>query len=61
MAAQIKIKKATKSKVQSLSTTKGKDYGNAPFFVKKDKESKAFLEKNSFPESILKKRYSKRI
>ncbi|NOS92149.1 MAG: hypothetical protein HOP30_09520 [Cyclobacteriaceae bacterium] len=54
MATQIKTKKAAKSK--ALSNTKGKDYGNAPFFVKKAKESKAFLEKNGFPEAILKKR-----
>ncbi len=56
MATQIKSKKATKPKAQSPSTTKGKDYGNATFFVKKAKESKAFLEKNGFPEAILKKR-----
>jgi hypothetical protein len=27
-----------------------RDYGNDPFFIKKAKESKEFLEKNGFPE-----------
>jgi hypothetical protein len=27
-----------------------RDYGNDPFFIKKAKESKEFLEKHGFPE-----------
>ncbi|MBS1542396.1 MAG: hypothetical protein JST14_02075 [Bacteroidetes bacterium] len=32
---------------------KVKDYGNDPFFVKKAKRSKTFLEKHGFPEQIV--------
>jgi hypothetical protein len=35
-----------------------KDYSNHPFFLKKAEESKVFLEKNGFPEEVL-KRYLK--
>jgi hypothetical protein len=30
-----------------------KSYGNDPYFQKKAKESKAFLEKHGFPEELL--------
>jgi hypothetical protein len=33
-----------------------KDYGNEPFFIKKAKESKEFLEKHGFPKELLEKR-----
>jgi len=29
-----------------------KDYGNDPYFVKKAKESKIFLEKHGFPKGL---------
>ncbi|HEU0228247.1 MAG TPA: hypothetical protein VFQ86_10940 [Arachidicoccus soli] len=32
-----------------------RDYGNEPYFVKKANKSKAFLEKNGFPQELLKK------
>ena len=36
-----------------LVSNKVKDYGNDPFFVKKAKESKTFLEKHGFPKELL--------
>lgn len=33
-----------------------KSYENDPFVIKKNKESKAFLEKHGFPEELLQKR-----
>ena len=30
-----------------------KYYGNDPYFVKKDKESQAFLKEHGFPEALL--------
>ncbi len=30
-----------------------KDYGNDPYFIKKNQESQAFLKKNGFPEELL--------
>jgi hypothetical protein len=53
---QVKIKKIVKSKIKINPHSKGKDFGNDPFFVKKAKESKAFLEKSGFPESAPKKK-----
>jgi hypothetical protein len=35
---------------------KVKEYGNDPFFVKKAKKSKEFLESNGFPEELLAKK-----
>ena len=32
---------------------KAKNLGNDPFFIKKAKESKKFLEKHGFPEELL--------
>jgi hypothetical protein len=54
MATEIKIKKTTKAK--AIANRKVKDYGNDPFFVKKAKESKAFLEKHGFPKELLLKK-----
>jgi hypothetical protein len=34
-------------------SNKVKDYGNEPFFVKKAKQSKEFLEKHGFPKELL--------
>lgn len=49
---QIMRKKTTKTKVSK----KVKDYGSDPFFVKKAKESKEFLEKHGFPKELLSKK-----
>ncbi len=49
-------KKTTRKKSKVKVSNKVKDYGNDPFFVKKAKESKEFLEKHGFPkERLLKK------
>jgi hypothetical protein len=39
-----------------IISDKVKDYGNDPFFVKKTRESKKFLEKNGFPKQALRKK-----
>ncbi len=46
------IKKATKSK-SAIVSNKVKDYGKDPFFVKKTKQSKVFLEKHGFPQEMI--------
>ena len=46
------IKKTTKATVNKNM----KSYENDPFVIKKNKESKAFLEKHGFPEELLQKR-----
>lgn len=47
-----KTPKNPKIKVSS----KVKDYGNDPFFVKKADESKKFLDKHGFPKEMLPKK-----
>ena len=47
------IKKKAKS--NTIVGDKVKDYGNDPHFVKKAKESKAFLEKNGFPKELIRR------
>lgn len=39
---------------------KVKDHGNDPFFVKKAKDSKAFLEKHGFPKELVSRSSEKR-
>jgi hypothetical protein len=58
MIAKTKNKELTtpKKNGRSIVSKKVKDYGNDPFFVKKAKNSKKFLEKNGFPEELLNKR-----
>jgi hypothetical protein len=46
----------TKKSEKSVVSKKVRDYGNEPLFIKKANESQAFLEKNGFPEELLKKR-----
>jgi hypothetical protein len=46
----------TEKKTKIRTTSKVKDYGNDPFFVEQSKKSKEFLEKNGFPEELLKKK-----
>jgi hypothetical protein len=54
------IKRAAKSTAHI--SDKVKDYGSDPFFIKKAKESKEFLEKHGFPKAlILKKKTSGKI
>ena len=43
-------KAASKS---ALVSDKVRNYGNDPFFVKKAKESRAFLEKHGFPKEFV--------
>ncbi len=50
------FEKKTQGKSKAKVSNKVKDYGNDPFFVKKAKESKAFLEKNGFPKQLLLKK-----
>lgn len=49
-------KKSQKVNIAANISSDVKDYGNDPFFIKKANESKIFLEKNGFPEGLLKKR-----
>lgn len=56
MAIQTKIKRSNRAKSKIANTKKPRDYGDDPFFVKKAKDSKAFLEKNGFPKEILEKK-----
>lgn len=44
-----------KKRGNAIISDKVKDYGNDPFFVKKAKESKEFLEKHGFPKELVKK------
>lgn len=41
-----------KKKAIDQNTGIARDYGNDPYFVKKAKKSKAFLEKNGFPKEL---------
>ena len=58
MIAKPKNKRSnrTKKSEKSMVSKKVRDYGNDPLFIKKANESQAFLEKNGFPEELLKKR-----
>ncbi len=40
----------------TIISDKVRDYGNDPFFVKKNQQSKEFLEKHGFPKELLEKR-----
>lgn len=46
------LKKKILKKEKPRISTKVNDYGNDPFFVKKAKQSKEFLEKNGFPKEL---------
>ena len=54
MKKQIRIATGTKRKAKphAIISDKVKDYGNDPYFVKKAKESKIFLEKHGFPKGL---------
>ncbi len=49
-------KKTTQGKSKAKIDNKVKDLGNDPFFVKKAKESKEFLEKHGLPKELLLKK-----
>jgi len=49
-------KQAGMKSTKTVVSDKVKDYGNDPFFVKKAKESKKFLEKHGFPKDLLLKK-----
>ncbi len=46
-------KKTAQRKSKAKVSNKVKNYGNDPFFVKKAKESKEFLEKHGFQKELL--------
>jgi hypothetical protein len=57
MLPEIKNKKLVRKKLtKAVISNKVKDYGNDPFFVKKAKQSKEFLEKHGFPKELLVKK-----
>jgi len=57
MLPEIKNKKPVRKKLtKAVISNKVKDYGNDPFFVKKAKQSKEFLEKHGFPKELLVKK-----
>ena len=45
-----------KKAVPAKSKPKVKDYDNDPYFLKKDEQSRVFLEKHGFPEELLRKK-----
>lgn len=50
----IKITDRNKTKTQGQALVKS--YGNDPYFIKKAKESKEFLDKHGFPKELILKR-----
>ena len=40
----------------AIISDKVKDYGNDPFVIKKNKQSKEFLEKHGFPQELITKK-----
>jgi hypothetical protein len=50
------MKQAVKKTTKATINKDIKSYENDPFVIKKNKESKAFLEKHGFPEELLRKR-----
>jgi hypothetical protein len=56
MLSELKKKQIKKKVVKSKGGRKIQDFSNDPFFVKKDEESKAFLEKHGFPKDLLTKK-----
>jgi len=56
MLPEIKNKKKSQRKSSKVViSNKVKDYGNDPFFIKKVRESKEFLEKHGFPKELIKR------
>ena len=49
-------KRTNKKQLNAIIDNSIKDYGNDPYFIKKGKESKAFLEKHGFPKELLVKK-----
>jgi hypothetical protein len=56
MLSEAQKKHSKRKPSKAKRSGKVKDYGNAPFFVKKAEESKAFLEKHGFPKKLLLKK-----
>jgi len=50
------MKQAVKKTARATTDKRIKSYENDPFVIKKNKESKAFLEKHGFPDELLQKR-----
>jgi hypothetical protein len=54
MTAQtVNKRKKSKVKNQTVVSTKVKDYGKSPFFVKKAKEAEVFIKKIGLPNSSI--------
>ena len=53
--ASADMKQETKKATKVTINKELKSYENDPFVIKKNKESRAFLEKNGFPEELLRK------
>lgn len=56
MGADNKKMPVNKRPVKAKNSIRVKDYENDPFFVKKDEQSKAFLDKHGFPEELIRKK-----
>ncbi len=50
------MKQAVKKPLKAIINKNMKSYENDPFVIKKNKESKAFLEKHGFPEELVNKK-----
>ena len=46
-------KQGTKNSISFTISNDVKDYGNDPFFIKKNKKAKSFIQKNGFPSELL--------
>lgn len=49
-------RKKIQVKRKTIVSNKVKNYGNDPFFLKKAKDSKRFLEKHGFPQELVLKK-----
>jgi hypothetical protein len=52
MPAETK-KQANKKPVGFTISNEVKDHGNDPYFIKKNKKAKAFIQKHGFPNELL--------
>ncbi len=52
-AQTVNKRKKSKDKNQTVTSSKVKDYGKYPFFVKKAKDAEVFLKKIGLPNSSI--------
>lgn len=52
------LKKMARMGSKANVSDRVRDYGTDPFFVKKAKESREFLEKHGFPKELTHKKYN---